>query len=307
VSTFQSIGTRGSLRDAARYDMPMCIRRAQILRKLLKLKEWLTVPDAARHLAILLQEDVSEADVLRLALDGHLTLSVRFVNKAKAHVGRIVPLKEAKLVTLDMLGKKVQTIEGLHIRDRGVLELGEAVETIEGVWDLAMVGAEASDVEHRYQGLTGGPGVTLIVVDGTIVCREDGIVCQLLDFFETEEPIDKEDTEKRPKSRISFYPAGGLQSDSVLVVRTSALRQLEAQLLASDQPSENPIGLRERTTLLVIIAALAKMAKLDVNRPSKAAAAIESQTILDGVRVAARTIEGHLNCIPDALESRQQA
>jgi hypothetical protein len=53
------------------------------VKKLLKLKEWLTVPDAARHLSILFGEAVSEADVLRLALDGHLTLSVYFVNHAR--------------------------------------------------------------------------------------------------------------------------------------------------------------------------------------------------------------------------------
>lgn len=31
------------------------------------LKEWLTVADAARHLSIVFGEDVTEADVLRLA------------------------------------------------------------------------------------------------------------------------------------------------------------------------------------------------------------------------------------------------
>jgi len=38
------------------------------LKKLLKLKDWLTVPDAARHLSILFGEDVTEADVLRFGL-----------------------------------------------------------------------------------------------------------------------------------------------------------------------------------------------------------------------------------------------
>jgi hypothetical protein len=39
------------------------------LKKLMKFKTWLTVPDAARHLSILFGEDVTEADVLRFALD----------------------------------------------------------------------------------------------------------------------------------------------------------------------------------------------------------------------------------------------
>lgn len=43
---------------------------------LYRLKKWLTVPDAAAHLSIAFGEEVTEADVLRLGLDGHLTLSV---------------------------------------------------------------------------------------------------------------------------------------------------------------------------------------------------------------------------------------
>ena len=60
-----------------------------------------------------------------------------------------------------------------------------------------------------------------------------------------------------------------------------------------------------KSTLLDIIAALAKMAKIDVKKPSAAAIAIETQTELMGTRVAARTIENHLNRIPEALERRE--
>jgi hypothetical protein len=64
--------------------------------KLFKLKEWLSVADAAKHLTIVFDEEVTEADVLRLALDGHLKLSVNFVNHAKAKPGRIVSWEETE-------------------------------------------------------------------------------------------------------------------------------------------------------------------------------------------------------------------
>ena len=54
-----------------------------------------------------------------------------------------------------------------------------------------------------------------------------------------------------------------------------------------------------------MIAALAKIAKIDVTKPSAAALAIESQTALMGSQVASRTIEDHLKRIPEALENRQ--
>jgi hypothetical protein len=47
------------------------------------------------------------------------------------------------------------------------------------------------------------------------------------------------------------------------------------------------------------------MAKIDVTKPSAAAIAIETQTELIGARVASRTIENHLNRIPEALENRE--
>ncbi len=65
-------------------------------RKLFNLKEWLTVAAAAQHLTILFAEEVTKADVLRLALDGRLKLSVHFVNHAEARPGMIIPLAEAK-------------------------------------------------------------------------------------------------------------------------------------------------------------------------------------------------------------------
>jgi len=43
---------------------------------LFNLKEWLTIPDAARHLSTIFDESLTEADILRLGLNGHLKLSV---------------------------------------------------------------------------------------------------------------------------------------------------------------------------------------------------------------------------------------
>ena len=64
--------------------------------KLFSLKEWLTLADAAQHLAIVFGEDVTEADVLRLGLDGRLRLSVHFVNHTRAHCGKVVSWDETE-------------------------------------------------------------------------------------------------------------------------------------------------------------------------------------------------------------------
>ena len=67
------------------------------MRTLLKLKSWLTLRDAASYLSILLGEDVTEADILGLGLDGRLTLSVSFLNFTLGRIGKIIPYNEACL------------------------------------------------------------------------------------------------------------------------------------------------------------------------------------------------------------------
>jgi hypothetical protein len=275
----------------------------------LKLKEWLTVADAGRHLAILFGEEVSEADVLRLALDGHLTLSVNFVNYAHGRCGTIVPFERAKIKTIpDFLGDgTIQLLDdGLLIRDDEVLEFKPGMVRLEGVWDLPMLGAERLDIEHRYQALTGGPAVSLVALDGPLVCAANGIFCRLEEHFDRNPYSDPKNRTKPWNHEDNFYPAPGLPEDCVLVVRTSALRALASRISEPDQAVDRPIERRERATLLVMVAALAKLARVDVSKPSSAASAIESQTALMGARVAARTIENHLKRIPDALDDRRR-
>ncbi len=64
------------------------------------------------------------------------------------------------------------------------------------------------------------------------------------------------------------------------------------------------LGTRERNTLLTIIAALCKEAKIDYLKPAKAAHLIEGQAARMGLRIGETTIEMHLKKIPDTLESR---
>ena len=250
------------------------------------------MPDAALHLSILFDEKVTEADVLRLALDGRLRISVYFVNHAQARIGKVYRFSEADIFEAIASGnlpnelkwhtwppgamatlhpdlspedaeKSSIMLMSLRISDDRYLTLGDEVLTIEGVWDLPMIGTERLDVEHEYQNLIGGPAVTLQGLDGAFVQGLDESVCQLQESYDNNEyqsgssaqleelkryiaenDLDdekadailkrhKEDRkqflEKRksqPKSE-NYYPAGGIPTDSVLVVRTDALREFE--------------------------------------------------------------------------------
>ena len=264
--------------------------------KLLKLKEWLTVPDAARHLSILFDEEVGEADVLRLALDGRLKLSVFFVNGAYACCGKVVTSDEDDRVLTDSTYGNRPGLVSL-ILDM-TFQPAEKIEPIEGVWDLMMLGAESHYVEREWQKLTGGARVEVRTSTGVFLSQEDASACILHEYIGDGEPNWLLD----PPSE--YKPAVTLPQDARLVIRTAALQALEESLSEVEELLKKPLGNRERTTLLVIIAALVEIAKIDRRKPSKAASLVARQTELLGARVSERTILDHLNRVPDALERR---
>lgn len=69
-------------------------------------------------------------------------------------------------------------------------------------------------------------------------------------------------------------------------------------------PIEKPLNQMERSSLLIIIASLAKEANIDINKSSKAGDLIASLTQQLGTVVSATTVERHLKKIPQALQNR---
>lgn len=338
--------------------------------KLFKLKKWLTLSEAADHLSIVFGEKVKESDVLRFALDGHLKLSVNFVNHARARCGeKMTPfevwkenfiqsaswddlwastglngmihftfpdsdkafgVQDKELVNDDNLWdllydeslkdsflKKTSVERQTKILNSAVNAIvasayeeskefngmvpphmrsfQDKVVTIEGVWDLPMIGGERLDVEHAYQMQTQGPEVTLYNIDGAFVQNEEGVVYQLQEKFDREfieeqnseehkqmilngykkyleeqvleRKIDQSEVEQliaerkeniyKPRDRNDdFFPAGGLPEDSVFVVRTKALIALQEQLFEDSFDPSKGMSPRSETTYQNIIAAL---------------------------------------------------
>lgn len=78
---------------------------------------------------------------------------------------------------------------------------------------------------------------------------------------------------------------------------------------ATTQPPpapDKPLSTRERTSLLLIIAALCKEAKINYSKPTTAAENILHQLDGMGASLSPRAIEEHLKKIPDALERRMK-
>ena len=241
------------------------------MKKIHKLRQWLTVVEAAKHLNTALAEEVGAADLLRLALDRHLVLSINLVNKARAKLGRVVPFKDVPFHELPspLPGAAPDEIlkvpAGILIDD--VQEISEEtrfvcfdkeVVSIDGVWDLTMYGGEHIDIEDAFQELTAGPAVELVYLEGRLISRSSGQWAQLQDRFEDRE-ITLPDGKKK-KVRGRYYPAGELPQDAHLVVRMDELLAFQDRLQAPSGPtitSAEVFGTRERETLLKLVIGMA--------------------------------------------------
>ncbi|MFE0502304.1 hypothetical protein ACFW0P_16150 [Lysobacter soli] len=208
--------------------------------KLLSLKQWLSLPEAAGHLQTIFNEQVTVADVLRFCTSGHLTLSVNFVNHGRAKLARKVPLLEAGFTLIPDLEQsdpptvtiyggeevaaafqewlKLHPEEAAQITERkqSVVAIlrgdaisttecvtrGEGVSVLKGLWDLTMIGAERLDVEQRLQQETGGPEVELICLDGVLLSRPDGTFARLQAEFTADElPPEDVSSDASPEQR----------------------------------------------------------------------------------------------------------
>lgn len=278
--------------------------KGALVSKLFKLKEWLTIDDAARHMSAVCEEAINEADVLRLALDGHLKLSIFLVNGAYARPCVPVKIEEIEWDEIPSLNgeKPFQFAKNGRIfqDERGTIQVLRAITDLESaVWDLPMIGGEQIDVEFRYQQLIGGPKVTAVTLDGVFVAAKNG------DLFELQSHLkDNKHYASEIKSPFlhpdNFHPAGSLPEDIVFVVRTSALTDFEILFRNYDGEDdannklEKPLTTRERNTYLKIIKALCDGQGLDLNQPYKAAEIIKNQLELLGSPLSLETIAGKL-------------
>ena len=64
---------------------------------LFKMKQWLSLADAAKYLSIVCSQEVTEADILQFAINGQLELSLYLINDTMAKCCRIVDYEKATL------------------------------------------------------------------------------------------------------------------------------------------------------------------------------------------------------------------
>lgn len=220
--------------------------------KLFRLKRWLTLTEAANHLARLFGETVTETDILRLALDHRLKLSAVFVGHAQAFFCKPVDDSEVtyeEVPTMDLKSVIKIPVGGqvLYRADGHMLQVQDKPIPLDSdePYGLTMLGGEACNVQHMYWQQAGGPQVEKISIDGAFVSLGKNTY-QLVDVM----PAKKD---KAPY----YYPLGALPEDAAIVVTPGALLEFEESLAKRGEQAEKPLGTSERNQLLKMVLGMA--------------------------------------------------
>lgn len=236
---------------------------AEVLRQL---RDRLTLEEAAEHLSKLLDEKVTAADVLRLALDGDLRLAL------------YLPVK---------------VIAQCHLTSDTSLDPTARGREIQGLCDLPMEGRARAEIEHRYHWLERqhyvprkGPVVGAWV-------EQHGFSCRV--------PPDQGERGMWTRAESEF-PNGSL----LCVRREALDEFLAAleKRTRSEGTEPEQIDPRELDTLSMMIAALAKAANVDLAHPWKAAETIVSLIDAIGYRRSSGSIYSHLKRIEKQFPGR---
>jgi len=261
--------------------------------KLFKFQEWLTLEDAANHLSNVLGEPVSIADIYKLSLDGHLKLSVVFVNGAKVKKVILIHTEDVEYEKKIPVGiPNIPQGHGFYApinaerqisRDYWIQKIESELFTISGAWDLAMQGAEKAEIANRYQQKTSGHAVKIPSLIGHYVEREN--VFYELQVMQAHLPKNDEESfhsepsifefgksigqiKLKPRRLPQYKPAERLDEiENCLVVKTNELTRFiqslsETPLEPAPQESRFECD-EERTTLLILIKVLCRKINLD--------------------------------------------
>lgn len=313
--------------------------------KLFKLKNWLTLQETVNHLSVVLGEAIEIKDILRLALDKHLIISIDLVNHAYARLGKLKTIDQMEWYEIPKESpfgdkEKITRIpKSLLIDDKYCLDLVEKVNTISGVWDLTLWANERVDIEFLYQQLIDGPTVELISLDGVFL-RKGEVIAQLQEDFDDneyqsgskahrkylDELIEEENcnekqiknindkyeelrkeylAERKNKDFSDNFYPAGAIPENVNLVIRTSEVMKLLNKINGQNESDEKISTKEKHSYLVLISALCNKNKIN---PSERGAAGRIARLADdqGTPISEDTVRKILKEIPEALMAREK-
>lgn len=294
--------------------------------KLFKLRTYLNITEASQYLTEGIGEPVSEAEVVRLALNKYLQFSI--------------VLKELEFGRYGKLVDSIGDAPICYTTFDGCLEFGEKISNnILPILDLAMVGQEVELLKDLYYEYSKESFDYCEYVNNsnTVILKDADSYFELFEIYDynssfggaeacldnvsINSPFIDRMRADNARDRVKFLqendheyiddhiyvPAVSFPVESNLIITIQELDRFidgfNSDSVIDDQNAK-PLGSREKNTLLVLIATLCKESNIDYSKRG-IASAITLATEKMGVKISEDTIRKVLKEIPNALESKK--
>lgn len=156
------------------------------MKKLFKLKNWLTLEETSRRLSTVFEEQVSVADCLQLAVDGHIVISALLTTDRYAVRAKVIsstlrdildPEHNSKVGEDIYIDNSDRTYKAEYLESYydHITKSDEIITIPSGVWDLPMIGSEILDVEHALAQAQGRNTDALVRTEGIFVKDGDDL------------------------------------------------------------------------------------------------------------------------------------
>ena len=288
----------------------------------MQLKKWLAIDDAASYLSALFSEPVEPKDILQLALENHLKLSINFTKIIDVMEVAISPFSETTSEpSPDNFGQVNFEDKSYHV------STSPQLIKIDGLWDLKLFGGGEDYIKARLLNFLEVDSQAQNSVSGIYIERDNKTYCLYEKYKDYDEDnslflLDSflENIIKIENTGLDdgyYRPMPTIPSHAFLVVSRSSLNEFEQKIQEANMQPDNienkadkkKLDPRLHTTLLIIIAALAKKIGIDIDGDIDSALNVQkiNGLIADiGFSFKDETIKSRLAEIPEAMRKRSK-
>lgn len=283
--------------------------------KLFKLKEWLTLTEASERLSVFLDEKVSVADCLQLALDKHITISAIFNDSQHAIQAKVITTTQRKQLSkfitrttedgayIGLMGEdRFASNRELDFEYEVIERHGDVFQLRHGIYDLPMLGAEELDVMHKLDLSAGRVPREFCNIEGPFLITPYGMVNVLSQFnpwmLKANDSGSPEYYDKVKNEFVDFthegyhgflYPADALR-DFELVFRRESIEKFEQEHSDNAQQS-----LKLDESLHVIGALLNALKKAEPASKRWTQEALKAEMVDHGVNLSPRLLDEYFS------------
>ena len=297
--------------------------KGDAVKKLFKLKEWLTLNEAAKRLTVSFGEEISEVDCLQLALDGHITISILLSDSRYAVKAKIVTTSKRELFSRTITETTSEgafssllndvrffTNAELDFEYETIKREGAVVRLRHDIYDLPcpLLGSEELDVMHLFDIKQGRNPREFVNTEGAFVLS-GGELYNIMESFNplefkrmnddvlaycdsvTGEKVDFDNHHR------FFYPADGL-GDVEFIFRRENIEKSEQQSLGRD---DGDLTLNE--SLLVIGSMLKALKKAEPTSKRWTQDTLKAEMLDVGLKLSPRLLDEYFSSANKSFKS----